>query len=82
VALERFFGTDAVPLSLDSLATGETRQYDGLRDVVQEVNRARVLAGFHFWSSDQEGSELGRKVGRYVVRRFFQPLGRNALEKP
>jgi hypothetical protein len=77
-ALERFFGTSAVPFSLDSLATGETRHYATLRDVVQEVNRARVYAGFHFWSSDQEGSALGRKVGRYVVRHNFQPLGRNA----
>jgi hypothetical protein len=74
VALERFFGTDAVSFSLDSLATGETRYYDRLKDVVQEVNRARVWAGFHFRKSDQEGSTLGRKVGRFVVRNFFQPL--------
>jgi hypothetical protein len=75
VALEGFFGTSAVSFSLDSLATGETRHYDRLKDVVQEVNRARVWAGFHFRNSDQEGSTLGRKVGRYVARNFFQPLG-------
>jgi hypothetical protein len=75
VALEQFFGTGAVSLSLDSLATGETRHYDRMRDVVQEVNRARVWAGFHFRNSDQEGSTLGRKVGRFVARNFFRPLG-------
>ena len=74
VALERFFGTSAVSFSLDSLVTGETRYYDRLKDVVQEVNRARVWAGFHFRNSDQEGSTLGRKVGRFVVHNFFQPL--------
>jgi hypothetical protein len=74
VALQSFFGTNAVSLSLDSLATGETRHYDRLKDVVREVNRARVWAGFHFWNSDQEGSTLGRKVGRFVVKNFFQPL--------
>jgi PAP2 superfamily len=74
VALEKFFGTSAVSFSLDSLATGETRYYDRLKDVVQEVNRARVWAGFHFWNSDQEGSALGRKVGRFVTHNFFQPL--------
>jgi hypothetical protein len=74
VALEEFFGTSAVPFSLDSLVTGETRHYDRFEDVVKEVNRARVWAGFHFRSSDQEGSTLGRKVGRFVVDRFFQPL--------
>lgn len=48
------------------------REYARFRDVANEVNRARVLAGFHFRNSDQEGSTLGRKVGRHVVERFFQ----------
>jgi hypothetical protein len=74
VALERFFGTSAVPFSLDSLVTGDTRHYDKLQDVVREVNDARVWAGFHFRNSDQEGSALGRRVGRFVARNFFQPL--------
>jgi hypothetical protein len=73
-ALESFFGTSAVGFSLDSLVTGETRHYERFKDVVQEVNRARVWAGFHFRNSDQEGCTLGRKVGRYVVENFFQPL--------
>jgi hypothetical protein len=74
VALESFFGSKRVSFSLDSLVTGETRQYERFKDVVQEVNRARVWAGFHFRNSDQEGSTLGRKVGRFVVENFFQPL--------
>lgn len=74
VALESFFGTSAVPFSLDSLVTGQTRYYDRFKDVVQEVDRARVWAGFHFRNSDQEGSTLGRKVGRFVARNFFQQL--------
>jgi hypothetical protein len=80
VALQSFFGTNAVPFSLDSLVTGETRYYDRFKDVVQEVNRARVWAGFHFRNSDQEGSTLGRKVGRFVVKNFFQPL--ECVKKP
>lgn len=76
VALKSFFGTNAVPFAIDSLATGKTRYYDTFRDAVREVNRARVWAGFHFWSSDQAGSKLGRKVGRFVVKNFFRPLKR------
>jgi hypothetical protein len=72
-ALEAFFGTSAVSFSLDSLVTGETRHYGTLRQVVREVNRARVWAGFHFRSSDDEGSVLGQRVGRFVVRNYFQP---------
>jgi hypothetical protein len=71
-ALERFFGTRAVAFSLDSLVTGETRYYDRLDDVVDEVDRARVWAGFHFPGSDHDGSVLGRRVGRFVTRNNFR----------
>lgn len=73
-ALDAFFGTDKVPFSLDSRVTGTTRQYDRLQDVVKDVDLARVLVGFHFFSSDEQGSSLGRKVGRYVVHHLFQPV--------
>jgi hypothetical protein len=74
-ALDAFFGTDKVHFSLDSRVTGTTREYDSFHDVVKDVDWARVLVGFHFRNSDQQGSNLGQKVGRYVVEHFFQPLG-------
>ena len=74
-ALKAFFGTDNVPFSLDSRITGTTREYNRFYDAVMDVNLARVLAGFHFRNSDQEGSALvGRRVGRYVAEHFFQPV--------
>jgi hypothetical protein len=74
-ALAAFFGTDNVPFTLDSRVTGTTREYDRFHEAVKDVNVARVLVGFHFRNSDQEGSNLGRKVGHYVADHFFQPLG-------
>jgi hypothetical protein len=74
-ALAAFFGTDNVPFSLDSRVTGTLREYERFHDAVKAVNWARVLAGFHFRNSDQEGSVLGREVGRYVTNHFSQPLG-------
>jgi hypothetical protein len=71
--LGEFFGTGEVLLSLDSAATGTTRQYTRLHDVVREVEDARVLAGFHFRNSDLEGSILGRNVARFVLGRFSRP---------
>lgn len=72
-ALETFFGTDKVSIVLDSRATGTVRQYDSLHEIVKDVNEARVLAGFHFRNSDQEGANLGRDVARFVVGHKFQP---------
>jgi len=75
VALDAFFGTDKVHFALDSRATGTTQSYNRLHDVVKDVDLARVLVGFHFRNSDLQGSNLGRKVGRYVAHHDFTPLG-------
>jgi hypothetical protein len=73
-ALTEFFGTGKVEFSLDSRVTHTTSAYRRLHEIVQDVDRARVLVGFHFRNSDQEGSALGRKVARYVADHHFQPL--------
>jgi PAP2 superfamily len=74
-ALAAFFGTDNVPMTLDSRITKTTRHYYRLEEIVKDVDWARVLVGFHFRNSDLQGSALGRKVGRYVANHYFQPAG-------
>jgi hypothetical protein len=79
-ALDVFFGTDKVQFTLTSRAPGlpdaaRVRTYARLHDIVKDVDAARVLVGFHFLSSDLEGSKLGRKVGRYVASNYFRPVG-------
>lgn len=74
-ALDAFFGTDKIPFTLDSRVTKTTRTYNRLRDIVNDVDLARVLVGFHFLSSDRQGSNLGHKVGHYVAHHFLQRLG-------
>jgi hypothetical protein len=78
-ALDAFFGTDRVALTLTSRAPGlsdtaRSRTYRRLHDIVADVDQARVLVGFHFRTSDLRGSSLGRSVGRYVTARFFRPV--------
>ena len=73
-ALESFFGRGHLRFSIDSLVTGKTRDYNRFKDVVADVNNARVWAGFHFRYSQEDGLKLGRKVAWFVTRNFFQPL--------
>jgi hypothetical protein len=63
-----------VTFSLDSRVTGTTREYHRFRDVVKDVDEARILAGFHFRNSDLDGSSIGRAVGRYVATHYFRPV--------
>jgi len=72
-ALENFFGSGRIQFSVDNLVSGQTRYYNEFSEVVAEVNNARVWAGFHFRYSQEDGSKLGRKIARFVVRNFFQP---------
>ena len=71
-ALDAFFGTDRIPLTVDSRITNTTRRYARMHDAIRDVDWARVLAGYHFRNSDQEGSNLGRRVARYVVANAFR----------
>lgn len=71
-ALRGFFGTDKIHFSLDSRITGTTREYGRLSEVVEDVDRARVLVGFHFFSSDETGAVLGRRVAKYDLRHAFR----------
>jgi hypothetical protein len=73
-ALDAFFGTDRIAFSLDSRITGTTRVYKRFHGVMTDVDRARVLVGFHFRNSDLDGATLGRRVARYVAAHKFLPL--------
>jgi hypothetical protein len=40
---------------------------------MQEVEDARIYAGFHYHHSVVQGRVLGLKVGHHLTQRFFQP---------
>ena len=51
-----------------------THRFHSFREAIRDVNEARILAGFHYRHSDEDGSALGRRVARYVVRHRFRQL--------
>ena len=71
--LAGYFGTQKVQFSVDSLVTHTTHTYDSTNDLMQEVEAARIYAGFHYHHSVVEGRELGRKVGHQLIKEFFRP---------
>ena len=81
-ALAAFFDTDKVTFSVESAVTGTTRSYERFRDSAKEVYDARTWAGLHFRNSTMEGARIGKKVTRYVVANFFQPVGKDVARAP
>jgi hypothetical protein len=70
-ALERFFGTDEIPYTVDSKVTGTVHNFVSFDDVVKEVDDARVFGGMHYRHSTRVGNHLGRMVTDYIFERYF-----------
>ena len=71
--LENFFGTPNVHFSVDSLVTNTTHNFSSTTELMQEVEDARIYAGFHYHHSVVEGRVLGLKVGHQLAQQFFLP---------
>ena len=70
-ALEAYFGTDRIPLDIQSLVTGTTRHFERLQDIRSEVTLARIYGGLHFRKAMTASEQLGRDTAQYVTSHFF-----------
>ena len=62
------------PYAITPTVPPDTSLEAAVATAAHRVLAGRVWAGFHFRYSQEDGSRLGRKVGRFVARNFFQPL--------
>jgi hypothetical protein len=74
--IELQLGDGALPeLSLTSVTMPNvTHRWTSLAAFTQEVSNARIWAGFHYRFSTAVGTEMGKKVGQYVVENALQPV--------
>jgi hypothetical protein len=74
-ALRHFFGTPQVNVTLTSSVAGSVPHvFHNTNQMVEEIILARVFGGMHFQTSVEDGSTIGRKVGRLVARNHFKPV--------
>ena len=73
VLLADFFGTRNVQFSVDSLVTHTTHTFNTTDDLLNEVEHARIYAGFHYHHSVIQGKVLGTKVAHQVIQHYFGP---------
>jgi hypothetical protein len=73
--VEDFFGTRKVRIVVDSTAFADgvhMHMFDSTADWFDEVYWARILAGFHFHHSLEDGGVLGRQVALQVFQNHFR----------
>jgi hypothetical protein len=51
-----------------------TRRYNSLEQIIQDVNGARIWAGFHYRSTLVRSNVLGRTVANWVNDNLMQPI--------
>ncbi len=71
--LEDYFGTPNFRFSVDSLVTHTTHTFSSTRELLDEVEHARIYAGFHYHHSVVQGKVLGTKVAHQLAQNFFVP---------
>jgi hypothetical protein len=73
--IEAVLGSADVPeVSMtSSTARGVTHRWTNMTAFAEEVANARIWAGFHYRFSTRVGTDMGRKIGEYVVQHFMLP---------
>jgi hypothetical protein len=75
--LKNYFNTPNVSVIVSSTVTNTTHSFNSARELEDEVEFARIYAGFHYHHSLVQGFNLGRKVSQQAAREFFQPVSQH-----
>jgi hypothetical protein len=69
-------GTEEIPeiATTSPTAPGVTHRWTNIRAFADEVANARIWAGFHYRFSTRAGTDMGRKIGEYVVNNVLKPV--------
>jgi hypothetical protein len=72
--LEQYFGTPNVHLTVTSAVTSTTHYFQNVHQLENEIEGARIYAGFHYHHSLVQGFLLGHKVSENVTANYFAPV--------
>ena len=71
-ALRAYFGTDRIPLTVDSTTTGVAVRYPTFSASLAEVTEARIWSGLHFRHSMEDGATVGRRAAGWALSHRFK----------
>jgi hypothetical protein len=72
--LAAFYGDETSFTVTSAGMPGVTRDFTSFSSAVQQVEKARIWAGFHYRFSCEDGAAMGSAIGRYVVANVAQPV--------
>jgi hypothetical protein len=51
-----------------------TLQYTSFKEIVRDIDDARVYGGIHFRFDQEAGAVQGRAIGKYVYKTILRPI--------
>jgi hypothetical protein len=70
-----FFGKDKIPFDLYSgRFPNQPRHFESFGDALTEVVDARVWGGIHFRTADVQGAVMGKRIGFWLQKHYFNPI--------
>ncbi len=78
--VETVLGTADIPeIAITSpTAPGVTHRWTNMTAFTEEIANARIWAGFHYRFSTRVGTDMGLRIGEYVVKNVMQPANNAA----
>jgi hypothetical protein len=74
-AMRDFFGKNKMRFGVvSSRFPGDTRYYERFSEPLKEITEARIWAGLHYRTADEQAKDLGQNVTRYMTKHYFQRL--------
>jgi PAP2 superfamily len=76
--IEAVLGSQEIPevTMTSTTAPGITHRWTNTAAFTEEVANSRIWAAFHYRFSTRVGTEMGRKIGNYVVETVMQPAAK------
>jgi PAP2 superfamily len=73
-------GTEDIPeiAIMSTTAPGVTHRWTNMKAFTDEVANGRIWSGFHYRFSTRAGTDMGLKIGEYVVKSVMQPVVMNS----
>ena len=73
-------GTEDIPeiAIMSTTAPGVTHRRTNMKAFTDEVANGRIWSGFHYRFSTRAGTDMGLKIGEYVVKSVMQPVVMNS----
>jgi hypothetical protein len=69
--IHEYFGRTKVPFTVTSTTTGTSRTYEDGKDLVEDVENARVWGGLHYRTTMTETAEYFPRIARDIGKEYF-----------